>query len=96
MRRGDDEAVMQLFAELFRDAFFQLIEYELMDAAEIESNEAECLAIAFDDEDFDVEVVVHAFVGAFVEITCETDAGGRRDDFLCVADVEHDGCLFSG
>ena len=34
-----------------------------------------------------------AFVGAFVEITCETDACRRRDDFLCVADVEHDGTL---
>ena len=67
-----------------------------MDAAEVESDEAERLAFAFDDEDFDVKIVVHAFVGAFVEITCETDAGGWRDDFLCVADVEHDGGLFSG
>ena len=96
VRGGEDEAVVKFLPELLRDALLEFLEHELMDAAEIEGHESEGLAVAFDDEDLDVEIVVHAFVGAFVEITCETDAGRRRDDFLCVADVEHDFLVVGG
>ena len=84
---------MKLLTELFCDALLEFLKHKLMDAAEVESDETERLAVSVDDDDFDIKIVVHAFVGAFVEITCETDASGRRDDFLCVADVEHDGFL---
>ena len=89
MGRGNDQAVMQFLAEFCHDPTVQFLEQLRRDAAEVEGHETERFAVGFDQDDFHIQVVIHALVRAFVEITGQTDSGRWGDDLLCITDFEH-------
>ena len=86
---GKNEVVEKFLSEFLNDERFQIFEKFCGNGAEFKGDKAAFGFAGLDDERFDIKVVIHTDIGAFVHVACQTDADGRSENFLGKTDFVH-------
>jgi hypothetical protein len=89
MSGANDHIFKKTGTEFGINAFFEGIEQHSGNAAQVKGDQSSAFAVNIHSNDFDVQIVVHTFVEAQIEVSGQIDSGRRGDDFLSVTDFKH-------